>query len=362
MVCKQPLKRVLIVKTSSLGDIIQAFGALDYLHIRYPEAKIDWVVEEGCKSLIETHPYVSRVICCDTKSWRKGFFKKEEILKMRSFFRLLREYEYDLLFDLQGNTKSAIWTMTARAKVKVGFGSKSVREWPNLLATNLHLNVSKELNIRLQHIALLKKHFQDEHSFEPHKVQLKISHQEEEKLQTLISHTLFLKRKKVMVCPGSKWKNKQLDPNELKKFILLLSKQYEEFAFLLFWGNRTEKALCEDIQRELVHKAIIIDFLSVPLWQNLMNKADLVIAVDSSALHLAGISAAPSFSFFGPTMPEVFKPVGPEHFAIRGECPYQKSFEKQCPLLRTCSTGACIRNLKAQDLFNAFSKWWESLS
>jgi heptosyltransferase-1 len=65
--------RVLIVKTSALGDIVHAFPAVAFIKATHPEATIDWVVEGSCAALVAAHPDVARTLQVDTKGWRKGF-------------------------------------------------------------------------------------------------------------------------------------------------------------------------------------------------------------------------------------------------------------------------------------------------
>jgi heptosyltransferase-1 len=131
-------------------------------------------------------------------------------------------------------------------------------------------------------------------------------------------------------------------------------------SFLFIWGDSAEKAYCEEIQRCFPDRSLLVDRLPLPTWQNLMNEVDLVIAVDSSALHLCGTTSTPSFSVFGPTKPDIFKPIGHRHFSFEGKCPYGRTFAKTCPILRSCPTGACIRELTAEEIFQAFAKWWET--
>jgi heptosyltransferase-1 len=162
---------------------------------------------------------------------------------------------------------------------------------------------------------------------------------------------------KVMVCPGSRWPNKQLPSEAMASFLVQIQENFGADYYLM-WGDLNEKQYCLELQQKV--SGIVVDRLSVPAWQNLMSEMDLVIAVDSAALHLCGTTGTPSFSLFGPTSPSIFKPLGAMHLAVQGDCPYNKSFEKACPLLRTCSTGACIRNLTPDWIFGRFSSWWTS--
>jgi len=350
-------KRFLIVKTSSLGDIIQAFDVLNYLNRKFPDALIDWVVEERFFSIVEAHPFVNRAIPFDIKKIKQRWREKSFWRSLRSAVLSMRQIRYDLLFDLQGNCKSGAVTFLCRAKIKVGFGKNSVREWPNLLTTHKRFDIPRSINIRRQYINLLQKFFNDQEVVEPEGVRFKISTSDRMRLDTFLSFPELQKKMRVMVCPGSKWSNKQLPQETLEA---LMSKMQEALncSFLMIWGTDEEKKCCLAINQRFSHCSIVLDRLELPIWQNLMNEIDLVIAVDSSALHLCATTDTPTFSIFGPTSSNVFKPLGFRHFASQGACPYNKPFEKQCPFLRSCQTGACIRNLSADGLFNQFFNWW----
>lgn len=349
--------KVLIVKTSSLGDIIQAFTVLDYFHSRFSDIEIDWVIEKSYLSLVNSHPLINKGICLNFKTWRKNLFKKRTWRSFFSFVKFLRKKSYDVVFDLQGNCKSGLVTYLARSKVKVGFGSKSAREWPNLLSTNKHIEVDLNINMRLQYLQLVTKYFSDQESVKINGCRLLISSIQKAKLKKILVHDNLNTKTKVMVCPGAKWPNKQLSYETMLSFLKLIKSKLNA-SFLLIWGNDYEKFVAEKLNNEFKDSSLVIDKLSFPVWQNLMNDVDLVIAMDSSSLHLCGTIETYSFSVFGPTKQEVFKPIGDKHFAFQGKCPYNKSFDKQCPILRTCVTGACIRYLKSDEIFNSFISWW----
>jgi len=333
---------ILVVKTSSLGDIVQSFHVLEFLYQLFPNISIDWVAEKKFASIVAAHPLVHRTIPIE----------RENIFKWASE---LRKNTYDVVFDLQGNSKSALITLFSKAKIKVGFGFRSVREWPNILATHSRFNVNHRLNIRLQYLSLIAQFFQVPL---PHQVGSVLFQLNDVEKQTLNRLMVARTGCQIMVCPGSQWMNKQLSLEVLIPFLALVQKKCNA-SFLLMWGNQEERQICEKMKEVFEEQSDIIERLSLPVWQNLMAKMDLVIAVDSSALHLCGTTATRSFSVFGPTSPDIFKPVGERHFAFQGSCPYGKKFEKRCPILRTCTTGGCIKGLSPEDLFQAFSVWWD---
>jgi heptosyltransferase-1 len=346
------MTRILIVKTSSLGDIIQSLHVLSYLHQKFPGVQVDWVAESAFASIVKAHPLVHRTVVFDLQGVRKSWNGR----KLIEAIRQLRACKYDLVFDLQKNTKSGFITALTRSPMKVGFGLRSVREWPNVLAMHKRFEIPGEANIRLQYVGLIQKFLRDEAPFQEEGVRFHITPQEQEVVQSILALT---KKIRIMVCPGSKWNNKRLPVLTMGAFLAKIHASMEA-SFLLMWGDADEKAYCQEIRDRFLGEGIIIDKLPIPMWQNLMNEMDLVIAVDSAALHLCGTTKTPSFSLFGPTAPQIFKPMGKNHFAVQGTCPYERTFAKQCPVLRTCPTGACIRGLKVDELFQTFQAWWKT--
>lgn len=349
---KFPTRKILIVKTSSLGDIIQAFSVLPYLRRKFPQASIDWVVEHRFAAVVSSHPLIAKTISFEIKKIKEEW---------RSIWQELRRERYGVVFDLQGNCKSAVFTLLSRSDQKVGFGKKSVREWPNLLATHQRYEVSRSLNIRLQYINLIQQYLHEDvptalEEEDQRGVRFHISRLDQERVQALL-----LSEINIMVCPGSRWINKQL-PVETLILFLKRVEQALHCSFLLIGGSEEEKRMCKEIQSQFPEKSRIIPPLAVPVWQNLMSEVQLLIAMDSSALHLCATTSTPSFSLFGPTAKQIFKPMGSLHAAFQGSCPYGRSFEKQCPLLRSCPTGACIRQIDPEELFECFYAWWVTAS
>ncbi len=320
---------ILIVKLSSLGDVLQSLPVVDYLHAQYPHAAIDWAVESPWQDVVSAHPGVRRVLPMDVRS-----------LSFYLSVKKLRSLQYDMVFDLQGNCKSGLVTALARSKHKIGFGRQSVREWPNLLTTHHHYEVFKGQNIRLQYIDLVKQHCRSDLPFAFSKWKFPLKEIEKSSLDRILMG-LDTQKTWIMVCPGSRWNNKQLSFSQWLS--LLMDKQNDSSSlFFLVWGSEKERVLCQNLAKAL-EDSVVVDKLSLASWQNLMWEMDLLLAVDSAALHLCATTDTASVSFFGPTSSTVFMPLGEDHRSIQGQCPYHCQFIKQCPKLRNCPTGDCIK-------------------
>jgi len=119
--------RILLIKTSSLGDVIHNLPVVTDLRTHFPDAAIDWVVEEGYADIVGLHPGVRQSIPVALRRWRKSLFKVATWDAMRSFRARLQAESYDLVIDTQGLLKSALITRMARGR-RYGYAAASARE------------------------------------------------------------------------------------------------------------------------------------------------------------------------------------------------------------------------------------------
>jgi heptosyltransferase-1 len=345
--------KILIIKTSSLGDIIHAFPAVSYLKEKFPSVKIDWVVEEPFLDLVKSNPHVSEAIAVRTKVWRKNLIKKDTFNAIKDLRTRLNQKKYDLVFDFQGNTKSGLICSLLKCPFKVGFGWKTVPEKINLFFTNLKYNPPRG-NIRKNNLFLVQKFFND---IENHpsglNPLLSLNSTQQQELQQILDIPTEKSKIKVMVCPGANWINKQLPLSTLKQLLKKIANELQ-CHFYFVWGNSSEQRIAVELQEYFFEDSFILPKISLPVLQHAMARMDLVISMDSLPLHLAGTTNTPTFSIFGPSSSTKYGPEGEQHHSFQGKCPYKKTFEKRCPILRTCKTGACIREAKTEEIFASF--------
>ncbi|MDY0961416.1 lipopolysaccharide heptosyltransferase I [Massilia sp. CFBP9026] len=120
--------KILLVRVSSLGDVLHNLPMVADLLRRHPGATVDWVVEEGYVSLVRLNPHVRKVIPWALRRWRKSLGKAGTRAEIRAFFRTLREEEYDYVFDTQGLLKTGIIMGAARVRKggkKIGLANGS---------------------------------------------------------------------------------------------------------------------------------------------------------------------------------------------------------------------------------------------
>ena len=110
--------RVLVVKLSSLGDVVHTLPAAMDLQAHFPNAQIDWVVEPSFAPIVKACSAVHRVIACDLRHWRKNMLSQDTRLAWIAFLAELHLERYDAIIDLQGLTKSALVSWLARTSNK----------------------------------------------------------------------------------------------------------------------------------------------------------------------------------------------------------------------------------------------------
>ena len=119
--------RLLIVKTSSMGDVVHATPVLADIHRHHPATEIDWLVEAPFAAIPKMHPGVRRVLPMAWRKWRGKMLSAATWRAMRALREDLRDQRYDLVLDLQGLVKSALWARQAGAPV-AGYDRASIRE------------------------------------------------------------------------------------------------------------------------------------------------------------------------------------------------------------------------------------------
>ena len=120
--------QVLIVKTSSMGDVLHTLPALTDAMQAIPGIRFDWVVEEGFAQIPGWHPAVDRVLPVALRRWRKQWFGRQAREERAQFKRTLRAQQYDVVIDAQGLVKSAALVTRLARGIKHGYDARSARE------------------------------------------------------------------------------------------------------------------------------------------------------------------------------------------------------------------------------------------
>jgi heptosyltransferase I len=120
--------RILIIKTTSLGDVVHNLPVIADIKKQYPNAQIDWLVEENFAEIPAMHPDVNQVIKVAIRRWRKSLFAKKTWQEFTNFKQQLQSQQYDVVIDTQGLFKSGLLAYLSHSHRKCGYDKNSARE------------------------------------------------------------------------------------------------------------------------------------------------------------------------------------------------------------------------------------------
>lgn len=280
--------RVLLIKTSSLGDVVHTLPALTDAQRAIPGIQFDWVVEEGFAEIPAWHPAVAQVIPVAIRRWRKNLLQTLRTGEWRRFKARLRETRYDLVIDAQGLLKSAWLTRYVKAPV-AGLDRDSAREPMASRFYDRRYTVPRDQHAleRVRQLfaqALGYALPQAIGDYGLDRAQLAAPGEE--------PYLLFLH--------GTTWPSKHWPEAYWRE----LAERMSAFgwAIRLPWGNAEEKARAERIADGIVG-ASVLPRLNLGGVAKVIAGARACVAVDTGLGHLAAALDVPSISLYGPTLP-----------------------------------------------------------
>jgi len=280
--------RVLLIKTSSLGDVVHTLPALTDAQRAIPGIQFDWVVEEGFAEIPAWHPAVAQVIPVAIRRWRKNLLQTLRTGEWRRFKERLRETRYDLVIDAQGLLKSAWLTRYVKAPV-AGLDRDSAREPMASRFYDRRYTVPRDQHAleRVRQLfaqALGYSLPQAIGDYGLDRAQLAAPGEE--------PYLLFLH--------GTTWPSKHWPEAYWRE----LAERMSAFgwAIRLPWGNAEEKARAERIA-DGIAGASVLPRLNLGGVAKVIAGARACVAVDTGLGHLAAALDVPSISLYGPTLP-----------------------------------------------------------
>ena len=291
--------KALLVKMSSLGDVVHALPAVTEAGRR--GVRFDWVVEGAYSAIAEAHPAVDRVLPIAWRRWRRRLWQSRRPL--REFFGNLAETHYDLALDAQGLLKSALLLNRARSSEKTGFSRQCVRERPAAWFYQRGISVSLSLHAadRQRQLFAAAFRYPDDASQALDFGLTRASRRSEQPL------CIFLH--------GSAWPSK-LWP---EPFWRELAKLAAEAGFLtrIGWGTASEHERAQRIVRAGACR--LLPALDVAGWIEALASAWIVIGVDSGLTHLAAALDVPVLALHGSTASALTGPRGKQAQALAAD-------------------------------------------
>jgi len=342
------IDRILIVRLSAIGDVVNTLPALTALRRHFPEARIGWVVEDKARGILDGHPMLQIVHVYERRRWQKGMFRSRSLgattREAAGLARELRDGRYDLAIDFQGNLKSGVFTRLSGACARLGFGSGQCREG-NFLFTNIHVTPPEDAVHRVaRHLSLLAPLGVNTARSEP---VLPSAREHQDRVDALLDEVGAGERIVAVIHGGT---------SAFGTFKRWPAARYGEVARRLedrgdvrvvLTGGPGEEALVGAIRRSAGGGPAPLPPLSLPELTALFTRASLFIGGDTGPLHMACAAGVPTVALYGPKDPRLYGPYFGRHIVIRHDLPCSPC-EK-----RSCDDPVCMTSITAQEVLEA---------
>jgi heptosyltransferase-1 len=302
--------RILILRTSALGDVVHALPVLTALRRHLPEARIGWVVEAGMAPVLAGHPDLDELFVVRLRQWRRlsGGMASRNLGELGAFVRALRRFRADVALDLMGNHKAGVLARLSGARRRIGFTRRERREpssalWINRPAAPRGVHAVDRMLSLLDPLGIPpepadfgpEKLFRDE---PPAVAELCATHPEPFAL----------------LHPGAGWANKRYPPAWWGEAARRLHQET---------GVRTwvpvapgEESLAAEVEAAGQESVRLVPGADLPALAALIRRSRLMLGGDTGPTHLARALGTPTLMVMGPTDPERHGPYGAPENAL----------------------------------------------
>ncbi|WP_213875573.1 lipopolysaccharide heptosyltransferase I [Pseudomonas sp. dw_358] len=311
--------RVLVIKTSSLGDIIHTLPALTDAARAIPGIRFDWVVEEGFAEIPSWHPAVDKVIKVAMRRWRGAPWQAVKSGEWGGFKKQLREQKYDLVIEAQGLFKSAWLTRYVKNTPVAGMDRRSVRE---PLASHFYDRRLAVGHRSIQHaVERLRRLFALALGYDLPDVMGDYGLNPLRPVggRRLAPYVVFLH--------GTTWDTKFWPEAYWRDLAVRLASARIEVR--LPWGNDAEFARAQRLAAGL-DSVKVLPRLNLAGVAAVLAEASACVAVDTGLGHLAAALDVPTLSLFGPTNPVLTGAYGRSQVHIASDWPCAPCLKKKC--------------------------------
>lgn len=338
--------KILVVRLSSLGDILHLFPAISDLRRQFPDAEIHWLIEPAFAEIASWHSAVDKVITVPLRSYKKKWSKVPALLL--DLRRQLHAEKYDLILDAQGLLKSALLASMAGTEIH-GFHADSAREplaarfyrKTALIPAGLHvIDKNRQLiaklfgaNINLPADFGLDNFCRDQ-----------MTKPLPEIIQTLNGKKYFV------LLHGTTWNSKYWPESSWVELVSLLTKQ--GLNCLVPWGNEEERQRAQRLQLAGGELAHVLPRLPLSELMLVLLHAQAFVSVESGIGHIAAVLNIPGIMLHGPTDPDYSGIPDKSCLHLTSGLNCAPCFKRDCPRLELPSdTPPCQQAITVQRVF-----------
>jgi heptosyltransferase I len=336
------IKKILIIKPSALGDIVQAMPALCCLADNFPDAKIHWFVRPEYSALVENHRCIEKIIIFDRKKLGAWWYKPDAFAEFVRLIKQLRAEKYDLVFDFQGRFRSAIFAWFSGCKQRIGMAG--TQEVTGLFYTRRVAQSSVHLVDYFLDMVCSAGAKRGKVEFD-----LKPQPQAIAEIQKLLSENKIDKDNYAVFVPSATVEAKKWP---IENFAALAEKVNAKYRCpIVAIGAESEKPVAEKLKT--ITKTPIINLAgktNIAQLIALLAGAKVVVSNDTGPAHIAAALQVPMVLVFGFTNPSRVGPYG------RGEAVAAIDANNRGSQVESTNPAHDIKNVTVENVFDLISR------
>ena len=289
----------LVIRLSSIGDIVHALPAVAALGDAFPGAKIDWLIEQRHAPLLNGNPYVHRVLKLDTASWRKELFSAATLEQIAGTGKALREDAFDAAIDFQGLLKSAFLARLSRSRLRLGFSEYWLREPLAGIFYSDHVSPHGRRHVIEMNLSLVERLGVRPPPPEEWKFPLPQNDADDREVENRLG--ALGAGEFIVLNPGGGWKSKCWPPENYAELVRRIEREIP--AKFLLTGSPDEEPLVNDILRGASSPHASYFPSTILQLIALARRAMLFVGGDTGPVHLAEAAGAPVVEIFSSSEP-----------------------------------------------------------
>jgi len=341
-------RSILIIKLSSIGDVVHTIPALEVLKKTYPHSRIDWLVEEEAAAIIEGHKDLRRIFISKRKAWFRRLVGGKELRniarEIKDFIAQVRGEEYDLVIDFQGLFKSGLLAWLTKGRRKVGMNGARESSW--IFLSERPFQVSYEQHAIDRYLQLCEHLGCNSVGW---KGSIPYGDSEKKSVTRLLEENRLKEKRIIAINSMARWETKLWKSSY---FAALADKIQEELGCsVVFTGSKGDgrylSKICDLMRTRGINLA---GQTSLKDLAYLYEICSAIVTVDTGPMHIAAAMGCPVVALFGPTDPLRTGPYGEAHTVIRADLECSPCFRKRC------NDPRCMGNISVDEVFGAVTK------
>jgi heptosyltransferase-1 len=333
--------KILILKPSSLGDVIQALPVLRLLKLHWPDSEIFWWIDSGLAPLLEGDPDLAGIVRFERRRWALPSQWPETLQSIR----WVRGQSFDLVIDLQCLLRSGLFAWLANGKLLVGLDEprEGARGFYDIAvrrgsfythAADWYLAVLKVLKVPV--------HW----NFDWLPERPAISAEVKRKWDTASTRWMVIQ-------PGARWLNKRWPVENYAKLIRLLAAARPDFRFAILGSAEDKEAGAALLSADPKRCLDLTGKISLPEMIEWIRLSDLMISNDTGPMHAAAALGKPVVAIFGPTEPHRTGPYRQLQNVIRIDLPCAPCLKSHCHYSKPLE---CLKAIPPETVFGRVTK------